>query len=1007
MGKITRNRVMYAGTDILVSSPPSWGDQTNLSNLKLLKRVNSSSISISNPVNRSRQIGTSTYAFQKYTQNPEIEVGISYSISDNSNEIMLGLISDNTSGIFSNYSQSGGDRNLYFVLTDADGQDAHDITDAVGLDVFAVGNAFLQNYSLNAQVGDIPSVDLSFNCVNMTFQNYAGTGENGSEVPAINLPLGTKSTEKYLITGYNFDLNNYISNQQNRASALRPGDIKVEIEQPIMGGARYSGESPANITSMQVNLPIERKDLIGFGSNFPYDKRVIFPIVGTIAFEGYIDEPVTGDFSNIFDDENEYDFAFSFKKQDGTTGFRIEIDKARVEAQSFEQAIGDNLTFSSEFSFAVSDTDGFRISGESSLLINDFDAAFYLDKVGEQNPETRTVVETFITTLKSEGLWDKISGIYPFVGQSQYYGYNLKDPRDSDEAFRLTFEGSNTDISNGVVHFEGTDDYANTHFNPAEDLAGNTFHIAALNKTNASVATPDIGCIELSHTKEPRLALAFDYGGGSVDNDSFVDFYNPPQRLIVREVGAAFYVASRHSDSSAFLALYNNNSVPTSVTSNSSITQTTSSTSVTLGVDAQVGQNVTFEIPTGLSYVRDQTVKVSYDDSNYVIGTVDSDIVSTNGNLHLTVTQVSGSGLYNSWTVTSKPNLPMFVGTINAAGSPQSSANANRELGFLSFGEGLTLSESNALHAAVKTMHSSLGRLTGEDWLTDFEALNYLNTVDENDPTNRAAIINFVGTLKNEGLWDKILGIYPFFGNASYYGYNLKDPRDLNEAFRLTFSNPLGSPGASSIQDGRLYFQQANDYANTYFNPSTDLSDNSVHISFLHLEDSSAATADVGCKEYNDEDANNIYETSRLLIHVDYSDNKAYFDSYWYDGSSSNPVTENARVETSNIDSAALYVASRVSDSFSFLATYKDGGGSLSSNSNTISNRPRPNENLWLGQVNDGGSASSQNSDRYYGFFSFGKGLSQSEADTYHQAIKTLYTATASSRPIHSSIFNS
>jgi hypothetical protein len=998
MGKITRNRVMYGGTDILISNSPSWNDQTNLTNLKLLKRVTSSSISISNPVTRTRQVGSSDFTFQKYTNNPEIEVGINYYASDNSNELMLGLVADNTSGIFSNFAKSGGDKNLYFILTDSDGQDADGIEDAVGLDVFAVGNAFLNNYSFSAAVGDLATVDLGFSCVNMVFETYAGTGPNGSEVPAINLPLGTKSTEKYTITGFNFDLDNYISNQSNRPSALRPGDIGLEIPQPIMGGVRYSGESPANITSMSINIPIERKDLIGFGSNFPYDKRIIFPVVGTLSFEGYIDEPVTGDFSNIFENENSYDFAFNFKTPDNETGIRIEIDGARVESQSFDQAIGDNLTFSSEFSFAVSATDGFRISGASSFLINDPDAVYYLDIVGEQNPENRTIVETFITTLKSEGLWDKISGIYPFVGQSQYYGYNLKDPRDSDEAFRLTFEGSNTAISDGVVYFLGTDDYANTHFNPTEDLAGNTFHIAALNKTNASVATPDIGCIELGETKQPRLALAFDYNGGSVDNDSFVDFYNPPERIIVREVGAAFYVASRHSDSSAFLALYNNNSVPTSVTSNSSITQTTSSTSITLGVDAQVGQNVTFAIPTGLSYVRNQTVKVSYDDSNYVIGTVDSDIVSTDGNLHLTVTEVSGSGLYSSWTVTSKPNLPMFVGTINAAGSPQSSPNADRQLGFLSFGEGLTLSESNALHAAVKTMHSSLGRLTGEDWLTDFEALNYLNAVGENDSTNRTAIINFVGTLKSEGLWDKILAIYPFFGGTSYYGYNLKDPRDSDDAYRLSFSD-----GFTDLGDGRIYFNQNKDYANSHFNPRTDLSDNSVHIAALHLEDVSDDCFDIGCLEFN---SSNV-EQARLLIHVDQTNNQAHFDCYWY-----NDGNENARVTKNGIDSAALYIASRASDSYSFLGSYKASGGSFDTNSNTINaSRLRPNADLWFGIANKYNGSTSvpfgDNADRYYGFLSFGKGLSQAEADAYHQAIKTLYAATSSSRPIHSSILNS
>ena len=104
MGKITRNRVIYAGTDVLISDSPSWESQTNFSNLKLLKRIQSSSISISNPVSRSRQVGSSDYAFQKYTESPQIEVGLSYYLSDNSNEVLLGLISDSSSGIFSNFA---------------------------------------------------------------------------------------------------------------------------------------------------------------------------------------------------------------------------------------------------------------------------------------------------------------------------------------------------------------------------------------------------------------------------------------------------------------------------------------------------------------------------------------------------------------------------------------------------------------------------------------------------------------------------------------------------------------------------------------------------------------------------------------------------------------------------------------------------------------------------------------------------------------------------------------
>jgi hypothetical protein len=555
MGNITRNRVIYAGTDILISDTPSWEDQTNFSNLKLLKRVQSSAISISNPVSRSRQIGSSEYAFQKYTQTPEIQVGINYYLSDNSNELLLGLVADGSSGIFSNFAESGKDRNLYFALTEADGLDADDITDAVGLDVFAVGNAFLSSYSLNAQVGDIPSVDLSFDCVNMTFQTYAGTGPAGSEVPAINLPAGNKSTEKYLLSGYNFDLTNYLSNQADRASALRPGDINLELQQPIMGGARYSGQSPANITSMQINLPIERRDLVGFGSNFPYDKRIIFPIVGTISFEGYIDEPVTGDFSNIFDDENAYDLVFNFKKQDQTTGFRVEIENARVESQSFNQGIGDNLTFSSEFSFSVSATAGFKVSGTASLWADDQDAIQFLDAVNETNTTTRSGINKFVKTLKSEGLWDKISGVYPFVGDTDYYGYNLKDPRDSDEAFRMTFNNATSTVfDNGTVWFLGSDDYADTHFNPNTDLADNTVHLSFLNSVDHSVNSSDMGAQEGAGN---RLLIHVDYGNNAYFDCYFYDNGGVNERVEISNINSsAFYVASRTSDSLSFMKTY-------------------------------------------------------------------------------------------------------------------------------------------------------------------------------------------------------------------------------------------------------------------------------------------------------------------------------------------------------------------------------------------------------------------------------------------------------------------
>ncbi len=367
---ITRNRVIYAGTDILVSDSPSWSGQTGAKSLKLLKRVQSSSISVSNPITRPKQIGSSDFAFEKYITVPEIGVDLNYIVSDNSNELLLGLNATGNESFLKNMAVSGQDKNLFFLLTDSNNQDADSLTNMVGNDVFAVGNTFLTNYSLSAEVGSVPSVSASFACLNMTFQTYNGTGVNGSEVPSINLTNGVKSTEKYLLTGANMTPANYLSNQSSKPYAIRPGDITLQLPQTFMGGIRYSGDIPATISSIQIDVPIERRDLLGFGSNYPYDKRIMYPLIGTVSFNGIFDEPVTGDFSNIFNDDTAYDLSFDLKNYNGATGLRVEILNARIEDQSFDLSIGDNMSFQSKFSFKIFETDGMRISGAARIVSN-------------------------------------------------------------------------------------------------------------------------------------------------------------------------------------------------------------------------------------------------------------------------------------------------------------------------------------------------------------------------------------------------------------------------------------------------------------------------------------------------------------------------------------------------------------------------------------------------------------------------------------------------------------
>lgn len=373
----TRNRVIYAGTTVLASDSPSWNNQTGACSLKLLNRVQSSSISIETPISRAKQIGSSQFSYQRYLTYPKITTDLEYLLTDNSNELILHLITNGQISPFYDLADSKKDINLFFVLSDVSEIDFTDLGSLSGYDVFGIGNAFLTNYSVDAAVGQLPKAKVQFDCLNMMFQNYTGcniSGSsviNGTQIPAIDLTGGYKSTGVYLLTPLNFNSTNYLSNQDVRPSALRPGDLELELQQPLLGGIRYSGTVKANINSFSLDIPLQRKDLVGFGSNYPFDKKLIFPIVGSLSFNGIFDSGVTGSFYELFDKDYKYDFDFLFKNCDGDNKLKLGISNAILESESFSLSIGENMSFSSSFSFEISQNQGFTISGAAEYITGD------------------------------------------------------------------------------------------------------------------------------------------------------------------------------------------------------------------------------------------------------------------------------------------------------------------------------------------------------------------------------------------------------------------------------------------------------------------------------------------------------------------------------------------------------------------------------------------------------------------------------------------------------------
>lgn len=110
---------------------------------------------------------------------------------------------------------------------------------------------------------------------------------------------------------------------------------------------------------------------------------------------------------------------------------------------------------------------------------------------------------------------------------------------------------------------------------------------------------------------------------------------------------------------------------------------------------------------------------------------------------------------------------------------------------------------------------------------TDADAQAFITAAAITDPTQQTAINNLVVGMKADGIWTKMKAIYPFVGGtATAHKWNLKDPRDLDAAFRLVFNGGWTHSSTGATPNG------TNAFADTKLVPLSVLASiNNLHLS--------------------------------------------------------------------------------------------------------------------------------------------------------------------------------
>jgi hypothetical protein len=117
---------------------------------------------------------------------------------------------------------------------------------------------------------------------------------------------------------------------------------------------------------------------------------------------------------------------------------------------------------------------------------DDPDANAFLTAAGITDPTISSAICTLVKSMKANGTWAKMNAIYPMVGgTATTHKFNLKNPADTNAAFRLSFVGGWTHSANGALP-NGTNAYADTFLIPSTSLILLNTHLSFYSRTSAT-----------------------------------------------------------------------------------------------------------------------------------------------------------------------------------------------------------------------------------------------------------------------------------------------------------------------------------------------------------------------------------------------------------------------------------------------------------------------------------------------------------------------------------------
>jgi hypothetical protein len=254
----------------------------------------------------------------------------------------------------------------------------------------------------------------------------------------------------------------------------------------------------------------------------------------------------------------------------------------------------------------------------------------------------------------------------------------------------------------------------------------------------------------------------------------------------------------------------------------------------------------------------------------------------------------------------------------------------------------------------------------GDESSAEDDALAFITAASITDPTQQSAIEQLVTDLHGYGIWTKMKAIYPFVGGtASTHKWNLKDPRDLDAAFRLVFNGGITHNSNGITGNG------INGYADTKFNTFVNTTPSNIHLSVYSRTVGLNNGYEIGCTVGTNGALLRI--KSAINNNTIFAANNSYF-----------PFATFLNVA----DTAGLFLANKTN-----LGNQELFRNGISIRQNATTSDTAANHDVYIGAWNNTGTVQAGSfSTRNLAFSSIGDTLTTTEAANYYTAVQTFQT---------------